>query len=141
IPEPFRAAEEEDIDSLYKQSLAETVELPRSFRLDPPVLGDAGMDDDMIEMSYGAATAEGSETREFEFVTPVEPESFESAQVSELEPVELEIPHETPSWGHDSYTNFDDTLPAINYRPVDVGEKPRVSLVYDQPETHPAQSA
>lgn len=58
--------ENEDIDDLYRQSFTKTAELPQSFRHDL-VLGDAGMDDDMIETSHVETPA----AREFE-LHPIE---------------------------------------------------------------------
>ncbi|MEP6848220.1 MAG: response regulator [Acidobacteriota bacterium] len=127
--------ENEDIDSLYRQSIAETVELPRSFTRNAG-LGDSGMDDDMIEMSYGASleSAESTATP-FDFILPQEPISFEP--VTTFEPLPHEEPilenfddRPEPAYEHDS---ANDTLPAINFTPVDIDQRPEPKYEYIHP--------
>ncbi|MEP7076493.1 MAG: response regulator [Acidobacteriota bacterium] len=131
--------ENEDIDSLYRQSIAETVELPRSFTRNAG-LGDSGMDDDMIEMSYGSSPEPGESTAtSFDFILPQEPISFEP--VTTFEPLPQEEPilesfddRPEPAYEHDS---SNDTLPAINFTPVDIDQRPEPKYEY----IHPAYDA
>lgn len=51
--------EADDIQSLYKESFAETAELPQTAAT--TALGDTGMDDEMIETSYVAGSPESAE--------------------------------------------------------------------------------
>lgn len=134
----FQTAENEDIDSLYRQSIAETVELPRSFRPDP-VLGDAGMDDDMIEMSYSGAAAEEPGAKEFEFISPIEPENFERPTFDEQTVPDISEPADETS--PDEAENFAETLPAIDFRPADVDERPEISFRFEEPEQPPQEES
>lgn len=140
VPASLHTSENDDIDSLYKQSLAETVELPRSFRPEPPVLGDPGMDDDMIEMSYGGPV-ERSDMREFEFVSPVETSSPEPSPAFESEHVSEETFTEAAQQPARPYPldNLSDTLPVINFRPVDIDAPLDTSPAYDSPSGHPTE--
>ena len=134
-----RTGENEDIDSLYQQSIAETVELPRSFRPDP-VLGDTGMDDDMIEMSY-SGTPERADATDFELVSSAESVAFESAPVSDAEPIREATTSEDTMYpvGNLPFQNMDDTLPVMNFRPVEVDIWPEDRIAREQAEQQAAQ--
>ena len=54
-----------EIDNLYKDSFAETVEMPH-VDVEPVVLGDVGMDDEMIETRLPESTV-ADQTREYNF--------------------------------------------------------------------------
>jgi DNA-binding response OmpR family regulator len=57
VPAPGRSASDDDIDSLYRQSFADTVELPRD---EEPVIefSDDDIDDEMIQTSYADPDAD-----------------------------------------------------------------------------------
>ena len=134
--------ENEDIDSLYRQSIAETVELPRAFTRDVG-LGDSGMDDDMIEMSYGASTDSAESTAaDFEFISPQEPISFEPVSTFEPPPQEepiLETFDDRPEPAYEQDSS-NDTLPAINFTPVDIDQRPEPKFEYIHPEPNTVPS-
>lgn len=67
--------EADDIQSLYRESFAETAELPQTAAT--TALGDTGMDDEMIETSYVAGSPESAEE--------VPPPAFEHEEQSEEE--------------------------------------------------------
>jgi CheY-like chemotaxis protein len=113
----------DDIEKLYQQSVTETAELPRSFRAEP-VFGDAGMDDDMIEMSYAGGASEGSVVQEFSLDPPAEPQGFEYPALDTSEPI-LETPPEIPN-------RFEETLPVLDFRPAEVVERPEISFGYEE---------
>lgn len=96
--------EDDDIDDLYRQSIAKTVELPGGFRHDL-ALGDTGMDDDMIETSYVGANTDTVEMKEFELSVTDEANDFvdtlpePSEATFELTPEILVTDSETPNAG------------------------------------------
>ena len=85
--------ETEDIDTLYRDSFTETVEMPVEENV-KPAFDDSGIDDEMIETSY----ADAAQMREsIDFGLPVEEEAEELSQDDSLEfaaPVELEAEDE-----------------------------------------------
>ena len=73
VPEPEQQAAEPghheqdlgEIDNLYRDSFAETVEMPH-VNIEPAVLGDVGMDDEMIETRLPESSV-ADQTREYNF--------------------------------------------------------------------------
>ncbi|MGH9819265.1 MAG: hypothetical protein ACRD43_03770, partial [Pyrinomonadaceae bacterium] len=112
LTEPVK--ENEDIDDLYTQSFAKTVELPGNYRSDL-VLGDTGMDDDMIETSYVERTAENVQSRQFH-LRPVE-QSYDPAGTLPSVP---DDPFEIPL---DEAIANEDTLPVLEFQPADFEDR------------------
>ena len=114
LSEPTK--ENEDIDDLYNQSIAKTVELPQSFRSDL-VLGDTGMDDDMIETSYIGAVDHKEESREFK-LSPVGESYGFAANPPDVSPDPFDM--------NDQSVADSDTLPALEFQPFDIEDGPGV---------------
>jgi DNA-binding response OmpR family regulator len=133
--------ENEDIDALYRQSIAETVELPSSFRPEP-VLGDSGMDDDMIEMSYAGGSDAAARDNDLSFDPVNEPITFDQPQESPA--AAASVPEEVFHPVNDEPTIDRDaeTLPSIDFQPVEVEYAPeRVpEPVQDQPAAEPVDT-
>lgn len=117
LTEPVK--ENEDIDDLYTQSFAKTVELPESYRSDL-VLGDSGMDDDMIETSHVAPATQNAEIRDFE-IEPVEPQYDLAETLPDVQADAFEIPA-------DESIPDQDTLPVLEFRAPDLEERPKTGV-------------
>src|SRR5262249_8685608 len=74
-----RAKDNDDIDSLYRQSMTETVPLPSTYKSEHG-LGDTGMDDEMIETSYVGSTEVAA--TEYEMLSSSESVAAEPVSVS-----------------------------------------------------------
>jgi CheY-like chemotaxis protein len=111
--------ENEDIDDLYRQSFVETIELPGAFKQEH-MLGDAGMDDEMIETVHAGAVNAVPEIREFSF-SPVE-------DISEFADTVPGAAHTTFEMPASETANFDETLPVIDFRPAEVPDRAEIPV-------------
>lgn len=115
-PEPeLDAAETDDIENLYEQSIAETVEIP-GMATESRDYVDAGMDDEMIEASYLGSEHETRASSDIGFAVAAAGDYF---------------------GGTETETRYDGVEQAAEFREPDfepVGEQPAMVSNEEQPE-------
>ena len=85
-PDKDDIAETDDIESLYRESFAETIEMPEGEEA-APAFADDGFDDEMIETSYAASDSEDAEDVDFGMAFPPEqPVGSEEEDIIEFGP-------------------------------------------------------
>ena len=103
--------ETDDIEDLYNQSFADTVEIPETNVDNGDVMGDLGMDDEIIETTYLSSAAHGTErspalSERSPFEERVTDEVAVQAKRVEIINDRTEAPHEDSS----AQSAFDDRL-------------------------------
>ena len=132
-----------EIDNLYRESFAETVEMPH-IHAEPETLGDVGMDDEMIETRLPESSV-ADQTREYNFAdhedlgiaAPIPIEIEPEPIVQEQEPTSYVEPAPEPVYqSADAASPFDSVAEEAVFEPEPESSVDRADDdYYDTPDT------